>query len=233
MRDIKKRRYAMAFILTAAIFFLGFFFGFLMDLQRTDYFQVTNEQNKLNIQSLQLQNDLVQVGMTEDQCQGFRFLFDKAIEELEKNRERIEVYSQQANVAKDDFESLKRQYTISQLNFFVLSKKMEESCPGTADYVRVLYFYSNDKKCPQCESQANVLDYFKRQLKQNILIFALDEEFEAEPTITLLKQTYNITTFPSIVVEDKPYREYVNEDTLRGIICADLRNASEQAACQA
>jgi len=231
MREMSKRRYLMAFILTAAIFFLGFFFGFLMDLQRTDFFQVMNEQNKLNIQSLQLQNELVQTGMSPDKCAGLRYLFDNNIADLERNRERIELYSQQANVAKDDFDNLKRQYTISQLNFFLLSKKLEESCPLSVDFVRVLYFYSTEEKCPKCEDQANVLNYYKRQLQQKILIFALDETFEQEPAIKLLKESYGITEYPSIVVEDATYYGFISQDTLGDIFCSNVNNPQNTSIC--
>ena len=118
MRRFKKRRYIFAFLITAAIFFLGFFFGFVMDIQRISYFESVSNTNQLNLRSLQLQYELTKNLEAEDQCPAFKFMFDKYIIELENNRERLEIYSKQSKVIKEDFDFLRREYVISQLNFW-------------------------------------------------------------------------------------------------------------------
>ncbi|GIU68873.1 MAG: hypothetical protein KatS3mg002_0109 [Candidatus Woesearchaeota archaeon] len=219
MRDYKRRRYLFAFIISASIFALGFFFGFLMDLQRIDYFTSLNEIQKINLRSIQLQYELLQNIDTGNQCKAFRFVFDSAIQELEKNRERLESYERQSTVRKEDFNMLKREYTLSQINFWQISKNFKKTCPDDSDFVTVLYFFSDTKNCPDCEKQAAVLNYYKDKLNENLLIFAIDETFEdKESLIKLLKQAYEINSYPSIIIGEKKYGLLTSQD-MREILC--------------
>jgi thiol-disulfide isomerase/thioredoxin len=87
--------------------------------------------------------------------------------------------------------------------------------------VTVIYFYSTNEKCPTCEKESAVLDYFKTQLKQNFLVFAIDEQFgEQEQLTELLKQTYNVTSYPTLIINgDNIYGEFVNKETLTNVVC--------------
>lgn len=220
-RSLNKRRYIFAFVITAAIFFLGFFFGFLMDIQRINYFESLNEVQKLNIRSLQLQDDLVKDGSLANQCAALRYMFDKAVVDLENSRERLDIYERQSKVKKEDFEILKREYVLSQINFWGISKNLKKICPDSSDFAIIIYFYSDEKTCPRCEDQAIVLNYYKSILKENILIFSIYEKFEEkEPLITLLKQSYGIKEYPSLVIEDKTFHGFVTEEDMRKTLCS-------------
>jgi hypothetical protein len=225
MRILQKRRYLFAFIITAAIFFIGFFFGFLMDIKRADYFNDMNNIQKLNIRSLELQQQLLKDNAFNDQCNAFRFMFDKAIIELENNRDRLENYNEQSNVKQADFELLFREYTISQINFLSIAKTLKTSCANSSGFVTVLYFYSDQTTCPSCENQAVVLNYYKMHLKQNILIFAINEKLDkTEPLIELLKNVYNITQYPTLVVENDVYPGYIDKTQMNKILCENYQS---------
>jgi hypothetical protein len=219
MRNFIKRRYVIAFVITLAIFFIGFFFGFIMDINRVNYFETMNDVNKLNIRSLQLQEELVNDEFKEE-CKAFRFMFDKSVVELENDRQRLEDYKRQAKIKDSDFELLRREYTLSQINLWKISKKLIKSCPNTSDFVPIIYFYSDNKNCPMCDNQATVLNYYKQNLKENLLIFALDEKQDyQEPLIAFLKSAYEIQSYPTIIVIDTPYQKYINKDELGKILC--------------
>jgi len=227
MRDMKRRRYLLAFVITAALFALGFFFGFMMDLKRVDYFDKLNSAQKLNIQSLQLQYELLKGDAVQDRCGAFKFLFDKYITELEQNRARLDSYSKQADIIASDFENLKREYVLSQINFWYISRNFKASCPNSSDFVTILYFFSNDQKCPDCGGQGEVLDYYKSVLKQNLLIFSFDETFaDKEPLIKMLEQIYDIKDYPTIVVNSKAYTGFVRKENLTNILCSQYDSAS-------
>ncbi len=232
MRKVNKRRYLLAFIISAAIFFIGFFFGFLMDLQRINYFQEVNDVNQINIRSLQLQSEWVKSSTGPNQCAASRVIFNKAIIELEQNRERLELYDQQSKVRSTDFEMLKRQYTLSQINFLIIAKNLKEFCPNSSDFVTVIYFYSDNAKCPECADQATVLNYYKTLLKENLLIFAIDEQLESqEPIIGILKQTYGVSSYPTLVVGDTVLNTYVDKEKMRSILCTDYNATYPELGC--
>jgi hypothetical protein len=227
MRDMKRRRYILAFIITAALFSLGFFFGFVMDLKRVDYFDKANSEQKLNIQSLQLQYELLKGDAVQDRCGAFKFLFDKYIIELEDNRARLDSYSKQSDVITADFETLKREYILSQINFWYISRNFRSSCPNSSDFITIMYFFSNNQKCPDCGAQGTVLDYYKSVLKQNLLIFSFDETFaDKEPLIKMLEQIYDVKDYPTIVINNRAYPGFVGKENLSSILCSQYQNES-------
>ncbi len=225
MRKIEKRKYAIAFIITLAIFLLGFFLGFMMEVKRVDYFQTINDKQRLDLNSLRLQYELVQQEPFSESCGAFQVLFTRFMEDLENNRQRIESYYEQADVRKQDFESLKREYMLSQIKFWQVSRELKELCPEY-DFVTIIYFYSDDKSCPDCTTQADVLDYYKRVMKDDLLVFSIDETFrDKESLIDLFKATYNITEFPSLIIENKAYSGLVEKNKMKDVLCQEYSSA--------
>ena len=115
------------------------------------------------------------------------------------------------------YTELKREYIISQMRYWLLNKKIKESCP--AKHVSVLYFYSNEE-CDDCGPQGTILSYLKEKLKDRLLIFSLDADFVDEPMINILKETYNITETPSIVIEEEVFNNLVNKEDITKKICS-------------
>ncbi len=223
-RRFNKNRYWIAFLITLAVFSIGMFFGFWMDTERLDYMTELSNIQELNYRSLQLQYQLISDNVLKDECQAIKGLFDTFIVELEESRERIEAYSADATVKKSDFEQLLRRYTLSQINFWYISNKFKEQCPKSSDYVTIIYFHSNPVECPKCTEQGTILDYFKLKLKQNILIFAISENTEMEPTVSLVKNSYNITSYPSLIIDNEIVTDFVEKEELREILCTRFKS---------
>ncbi len=230
-RRIKKRRYIAAFIITASIFAIGLFFGFLMENIRVDYFQQQYENQELDFRSLQLQHQLANSELLENQCGGIRELFDIYIKELENTRERLDVYNKDAQIKKEEFNIMKRKYTLAQINFWYVSNLLKESCPQEADFITILYFYSDEKECPRCNEQATILDFYKLKLKEKLLIFALDSQFKEEPTIELLLETYDINSFPGLIIDGKKYN-FLTREELGEILCNKIEDESLKEICE-
>lgn len=225
MRDMKKRRYLFAFIIAAALFFLGFFFGFLIDLKRVDYFDQLNSAQELNIRSLQLQYELLKGDTVNNSCSAFQFLFNKYITELENNRERLDSYSKQSEVKTENFDTLKRQYVLSQINFWAIARNFKKACPDSSDMVTVLYFFSNNKVCPTCDNQATVLNYYKSTLGDNLLIFSFDDQFsQTEPLISMLEGIYDVKSYPTLVINNKVYPDLIGKENLSNILCSEYQS---------
>ncbi|MDI3544253.1 MAG: hypothetical protein PWQ28_534 [Candidatus Woesearchaeota archaeon] len=222
-RRINRRRYFVAFLFTASVFFLGYFFGFLMENTRLDYFQQSYEQQEVGFRSLQLQYQLAESNLLKNQCGAIKELFDIYIKDLENTRERLESYSQESQLKEEEFELMKRKYTISQINFWYIANLLKESCPEQSDFVTILYFYGDEKDCPRCNEQATILDYYKLKLNERLLIFALDSNFEEEPTIQLLMSTYNVSSLPGLVVDSKTYG-FLTKEELGKILCRKIED---------
>jgi hypothetical protein len=87
--------------------------------------------------------------------------------------------------------------------------------------VTVLYFYS--RKCPDCENQGFVLDYLKKLFGDRLLIFALDREFSEEPMISIIADSYKVSSSPTIVVGDEVFDGFQSKDKLLALICGSFK----------
>ncbi|MDK2907860.1 MAG: hypothetical protein PWQ87_318 [Candidatus Woesearchaeota archaeon] len=222
-RRIDKRRYIVSFVITLAIFSLGYFLGFVMENIRIDYFEEAYEKQELGFKSLQLQYQLAESNILKENCKGLKELFNTFVQDLEQQRSRLEAYSRETNINEEEFKVMKRKYTLSQINFWYIANLLKERCPEEGDFVTILYFYGDEKDCPRCEEQGIILDYFKLKLGNKLFTFALDSNFEEEPTIQLLMSTYNVSSLPGLVVDSKTYG-FLTKEELGEILCSKIED---------
>ncbi|MFH1071938.1 MAG: hypothetical protein V1743_00750 [Nanoarchaeota archaeon] len=221
-RPYKKRRYVAAFFITLLIFILGNLVGIVIESKRVNVIEQKSQLQRLDYESLQVQylymNQLIQ----ERDCDAMSKAFESNVRSLEDARLKLETYEQDSLLYKQDFEVLRRNYVLAQIRYFLLAKQTKELCKK--DIVSVLYFFSSKEECPDCEEQAFVLTYFKKLLKDNILIFSFDGRMEDEPMILLLKERYNVTSYPTIVVEGVRYEGLFNKNKLQKELCKQYTN---------
>ena len=228
MREINKRRYVLAAILTAMVFVLGLLLGFVIEGKRVELIQGASDEAKVAISSLQLQyafiDQLSQVG----NCAEFMNAFEKNVENLETARIKLANYQSQATVNRKEFELLQRNYITSQVQYLLLSMKANKLC--NSDVVSVQYFFSKD--CKNCDDQSFVLTFLKQKFDQKLFIFGFDTSFEKEPLLNLMVSTYNITSFPTVIIEDRKYVGFMSKDNLTGTICGLYTAAPDYCAGQ-
>src|SRR3989338_4537234 len=136
VRDISKRRYLVAGIITALVFVLGLMLGFVI------------EGKRLELGSLQLQYAYIDQLAQERNCNALAVNFGKNVNTLESARARLEDYYNGASVNKGDFEVVRRDYLIAQFNYWLFARKYQDLC--RANIVTVLFFYDDDGRCSTC-----------------------------------------------------------------------------------
>jgi len=113
-----------------------------------------------------------------------------------------------------NYHEMKIEYSRTLISYWLLAEKMKESC--NLDKSTVLYMFSDD--CPECDNQGFVLTYLKDKYKENLLIFALNGGLD-EPALKTLKTFYNITSYPSIVIDGELYEGFTSRETLEETVC--------------
>lgn len=217
MRGLNKERYIAAGAITLGVFILGLLLGLLIEGKRVSYIESMSRKQNLDFSSLQLQYAFIDQLSQEKNCLAVQKTFEQNINNLESTRIRLENFDTDAKINKDDFDLLKNEYLLAQIRYWLLAKRTRDLCD--ADIVNILYFFSDQKECPDCEKQAFVLTYLKKKFKDRLLIFSFDSKFEAEPMVPLLKNTYNVGRYPTVVVEDTPYAGFRDKDSLLREIC--------------
>jgi len=221
-RKMSTDKYIIAAFLTLVIFALGLLLGLVIEGSRADYVSQMAKSHELNYNSIQLQYLYIDQLGSEGNCPAVLRTLDNNIEELVKTADRLETYEKDSKIKKGDFDVLKHEYLLSQIRYWLLSKKAREICGG--DYVTVLYFYSTEKECPDCEQQAFILTYFKKIFKDKLLNFALDAHYTSEPLIEILKKTYNVQSYPTLVIENKAFNGFTDQKTIVKEICSHFSN---------
>lgn len=226
MREVSKRRYVLAGILTALVFVLGLLLGFVIEGKRVELVQDVANEAKVDIGSLQMQyafiEELAQVG----NCAAFEKVFDKNLENLETARIKLANYQVDATVNRLEFELLQRAYIISQVEYLLLSMKAKNLCKS--DVVNIIYFFS--KECDTCDDQSFLLTFLKQKFGDRLFIFGFDTSFGKEPLLNLMVSTYNVTKFPTLVIENRTFTEFLPKDSLKSEICGFYESLPKQCA---
>lgn len=218
-RQIKVMRYLGVLLLTIMIFVLGIFLGntagelrvenLYTQLQSQDleYQSIITESAYIDyIVSLKEQNDNVS-------CELIKGAYYTSISNLDDSRIKLENYINGGSVKVDEFARLKDHYSNVQINYWILANRIGNLCGGNMN--TILYFYQDDKKCPECEDQGVHLSYVKAKMKDEVLVFSLDLE-RLGPT-QLLAQKYNAYEkgTPVLVIDEQVYGYSTNEELFK------------------
>ncbi len=225
MRNLSKDKYIIAGAITLGIFLLGLFLGLAIEGKRVNYIESVSRKQNLDFSSLQLQYAFIDQLSQEKNCLAVQKTFEQNINNLESTRIRLENFDRDAKLNKDEFDLLKNEYMLAQIRYWLLAQRTKKLCGN--DIVNILYFYSDQKECPDCDKQAFVLTYLKKKFKDKLLVFSFDSKFESEPMIPLLKKTYNITTFPTIVIEGNPKYGLTDKNTILNVVCGYYKEKIE------
>ncbi len=218
-RKISKGKFVFALVATAAIFALGLLLGLVVEGKRVNYVAQVYQTHAVNFISSQLQYDYLLSLKDQSSCPTVYAGLDANLANLDQTRQKLERYSQDNQISKEEFELLRRQYALEQLRYWFLAGHVKDLCKTGA--VRLIYFYSDGATCPGCEQQAFVLTYLKKKLGDKLLVFSFDERMD-EPLIKLLKKQYAVTRYPALIVEETTVESdyFVSKNELLKMICS-------------
>jgi len=218
MRVIHKKQHLIAISLALIFFIIGILLGNLIDNERVDKVTEINNIHKLDYESLQLQYIYLESVLADfENCDAAEQALNENINDLVVITNKIDGYIESQNLISnsEEFKLLKREYTLTQLRYWLLAKKINDKC--STDSVSLLYFYSNDN-CDSCEKQGFVLSSLKKELNEKLLNFVIDLDLaEDEAMIRILQNSYGISSVPSLVINDKVYGEMNKEDILEKV----------------
>ena len=217
-RKLSWKKYVLALVLTCLIFLIGVLVGNTLTIERTTYLEDVAYKQKLDYESLQLQSLYLDLKATNASCSTFNHILETSLNDVANAQARVDFYMMESkNKGKKSYTELKRDYILAQVRYWLLNEKIKENCEP--EHVSVLYFYSNED-CLECGAQGTILTYLKEKLKDKLLIFSLDADFIDEPMVNLLKQTYNITKIPSLVIKENVHDRLVSKDELVEDLCS-------------
>lgn len=228
-RKVSRSKYVMAGVLTFMIFSLGLTLGIIMDSFRISWAEQEVKQHELGLAGLQFQYLYISsLEDSKDSCNVMNIALEKTIAQLGESLDKFLEYEKRSNLKKGEYEILRQQYLLDNLRYWLFAEKSKKLCE--LDKVTVLYFHSVDT-CDICPEQGVVLTYFKKIFDERLLVFPIDTDLEKEePMISILKTRYNVTKYPSLIIDDTLYEGVVEKKELGRLICNSFKN--EQPECK-
>jgi len=220
---IKKSRYLLAFVITLIVFLLGVFLGNIVSTARIEFSENIAAQQRSEYDSLQLQYLYVSEFLEQENCPAASQALDQNLRNLEVARQKLENFIESGN--EKELRTIKRDYMLAEIRYWLLSRKAKQTCKDNV--VTILYFYST-KNCKDCDIQGAVLTSLKNTFKDKLLIFSIDSNFEDEAMIKIIKDSFNLKTTPSLLINNQPKEEFVSKKELKEIICSQFTEQVEQ-----
>jgi hypothetical protein len=205
-----------ALVITGLIFFSGFFIGYGLNTEKLSAVETEMASVTRDIQNFQLQFLLFDMLGEKAACP----LLSSTLSEINTRSDGIAKRLENVNADSEvmdyqGYAELKKEYSRVLLGYWLLANKFKEACDSKIS--TVVYFYA--KGCDTCGDQSFVLTYLKRRHEENLLVFALDTDLD-EPGIKTIKEYYNVSAYPTLVVNGVVMEGFQNTDTLEAKIGA-------------
>lgn len=207
-------RAVFAGILTAIIFFSGLSLGFFWDNLRQDRVDRDLDEMFVFSSALFLESQLID----DAGCDSMAPLLDEAIVEISKSLGRYETYLSGSRFDIDSEQLLYRRYLMSNMRYWLFAREFQDRCGWNTSIM--LFFIGPD--CSECDLVSNRLIYLKKKYDDKVLVFSINMELaHNDPVANTLKSIYNVTTYPTVIVDGKKATE-LDKDGLEGLACKKI-----------
>lgn len=217
------KRYIAAFAITTTIFLVAFFISDYVSEKRIQQVRDIEDNIAVNILALETQFDL----LAEQSCTD---IAENSVlsEELATLGAKLSFMEQSRGANDAEVLRLKRYYSLLQIKDLLLMQKVAQKC-GLKP-VFLLYFYSNENDCPDCERQGYVLSALGREYPR-LRMYSFDYHLDLSVVRTLINLRNVPETLPAVVINGKVYSGFQSVATIEEAV-PELENLREEAAEQ-
>ena len=193
---IDKQKYFIAFLITAVIFGTAIFFSNLLGQKKLEDVQAIENRVALDILSSETQFSLLEETLCRDIGPGF------LSKELGSLGGKLTYAENDKSFNKEDVESLKRSYFLLEIKDYLLMKRLTEKCNIKSFFI--LYFYSTEDKCEDCEKMGYVLTALRDKYPE-LRVYSFDYYYDVGAISTLVSIYKVKPELPALIVNGEPY----------------------------
>lgn len=210
-RKVSVSIYLGAFFLSLFIFLIGVYIGSLIDNSNLNLIsqKVTNLSSRVSSV-----NVLLLMDPSPASCPIYLSELDSLDSEIETIGHKLAYLEDEKNVFDDN---LKRSYFVLEAESLILTKKMNSVCQNSSRII-LINFYSN-KNCSNCKSQGVEILKARDEIssKKNLKLFSFDGDL-GSAIVESLKSSYNVSTYPSLVIQNTTYSGYKTKSEIISLI---------------
>jgi hypothetical protein len=218
-RKISIDKYIIAGIITFLIFSLGLTLGLVIENQRYDVIEKVNQEQETKYLSLQLQYIYLSTFSNYNNCPILATTLKGTITDLSNSLSNLISFEEDSDEQSNQKKIVQRRYILDNLRYWLLARESKQKC--NLEIVPILYFYTKD--CPSCPNQGTILTYYKKIFGEQVLVFPINLDLRnEEPMVEIVMNQFNITKYPSLIIDNKKYEGVVRNEQLNEIICSSL-----------
>ena len=217
--DAKKYLYVLA--ITSFIFFTAIFFSNYFNDRRLSELRSIADTISVDILSSETQYALFQ----ESSCTDVGT--PTLAPQLNELAEKLSYAEGQLGDKNEEVRELKRYYSLLEIKDYLLNKRIAEKCGQAPSYV--IYFYSNEGDCPDCEREGYVLTYL-REKYPSLKVYSFDYHLDLAALRTLISILKIKNELPSVVIGGQVSYGFKEKEALEAFLPKKLRDEAERAA---
>lgn len=199
-----------AFVISGLIFAAGIFVGYGINNEKLTALESNLDSINSDVQSFQSQFLFLDMFGENASCPMLESTLNRISGSSYELGNKLAAFGADGEIRDETTYTAKKiEYSSMLTTYWLLAEKLKKTC--NTGFSTVLYFYSGP--CPSCEDQAFVLTYMKNKYGDNVLVFAIDADLN-EPSVNTLKKYYNITSYPSLVVNGNLHEGFVSQQQL-------------------
>ncbi|NIO22658.1 MAG: hypothetical protein GTN38_01355 [Candidatus Aenigmarchaeota archaeon] len=203
-----------AVIISALLFLSGIYVGYSINRETLSLIETRLMKITSDIQNFQLEFLFLDVLGENATCPLLADTLSEINKESYDIGTRLESYGGEGEIQDyDEYLNTKREYSRLLIGYWLLANKLKSSCELEAN--TIVYFFS--RECGKCDDQGFILTYFKKDLGEKLLVFALDGDLD-EPSIQVLKKHYNLESYPTLIINGEGYGRFLSKGELEEIL---------------
>lgn len=218
-----KNRYIIVFFITLAIFLTTFWLSGFFGDKKLDELRDIQQKIALDILSTETRYSLLEKTSCNHVVVGSEAEFGLS-GELNDLARKLKFMESQLPASNQDLVFVQKYYSLLQIKDYLLVEALSDRCGQ--DIFTILYFHEND--CKDCVRQALVLDQLVSDYP-GTRVYWLDRDIDS-PAMKTLISLFNVESAPTIVIEGKTYRDFVDYESMAEILPEALKEYQEDDA---
>lgn len=207
-RKISYSLYALALVVTIIIFAVGILVGQMVD--QANQHAISDEVETVSQRVAAVQLLLLAEGNSSTFCPAYSSQLDGINQDVERIGYKLSYMEDEKHVYDVP---LKKDYFVLEAQSYLLSERMKARCEDNSTLV--VYFYSNSN-CSSCQQQGYDILEARDAVSgsaPHVKIYSFDGDL-GSPVADALKAQFNVSIYPSIVINDELHSGVMGKDDL-------------------
>jgi hypothetical protein len=206
---INWKKYFFSFAITAIIFATAIALSNYFSQKKLDEIRGIQDKISIDILSSETQFSLLEESSCKDIGVG------TLSSELGSLEDKLTYTENQRGHGDAEVQSLKRYYSLLEIKDYLLMNKISEKCKKTP--ISIIYFYSTDDNCADCEKEGYVLTHL-RETYPDLRVYSFDYDIDLSAVKTLISINKVKKQLPALIIKDQNYYEFQSVEDLENIL---------------